>query len=76
MCTGDGNGAAISCKVMGGSACGIAVQVLDVFKVGRPPPLCQTEQMLSYFTSISDLQVELLKAVHVMLPKIPVRQLV
>ena len=39
LCTGDGYGAAVSWKVMGGSACGIALQALKVLKVGGPPPL-------------------------------------
>ena len=76
MCTGDGNGAAVSWEVIGGSACGIAVQTLNVLKVGWPPPLCQTEGMLSSSTSASGLPADTLKSVHVMLPKLPVRQLV
>ena len=61
---------------MGGSACGIAVQALDILKVGRPPPLCQTERMLSSSTSVSGLHVDILESMHVMLTKLPVRQLV
>ena len=32
--------------------------------------------MLSSFTSASGLHVDMLKSVHVMLPKLPIRQLV
>lgn len=73
LCTGDGNGSAVSWKVLGGSACDIAVQVLNVLKVGRPFPLCQTQRMLSSSTSASGLHVDILKSVHVMLPKLQVR---
>ena len=61
---------------MGDSACGIAVQVLSVLKVGRQPPLSQTERMLSSSTSASGLHADLLTSLPVMLPKVPVRQLV
>ena len=63
---------------MGGSACGIASRapaLLDVLKGGRPHLLCQTERMLSSSTSASGLHVDILKSVHVMLPKLPIRQL-
>ena len=73
LCTGDGNGAAVSWGVMGGSACGIAVQTLNVLKVGWPPPLCRPEGMLSSSTSASGLPADILKSVHVMLPNLPVR---
>ena len=76
LCTGDGNGSAVSWKVLGGSACSRAVQALNVVKVGRPPLLCQTERMLSSSISASGLHVDLLKSVHEMLPILPIRQLV
>ena len=47
-----------------------------VLKVSRPPALCQTERMLSSFTSASDLHVDILESVRVMLPELTVRQLV
>ena len=74
FCTGDGTGSAVSWKVVGGSACDIAVQALNVLEVGRPPPLCQIERMLSSSTSASGLHVDILTSVHVLLPKL--RQLV
>ena len=46
------------------------------FKVGRPPPLCKTERMLSSSTSASGLHLDILKSVHVTLSKPSVRQLV
>ena len=85
LCTRDGDGAAVSWEVVGGSACGIAVQTLNVLQVGWPPrppptpPLCQIEGMLSSPTSASGLPADILKSVHVMLqnlPVLPVRQLV
>ena len=76
LCTGDGNGSAVGWKVMGGSACGIAVQALNARTVGRPPPLSQNERMLSLLTSFSGLHVDILKSVQVKLPRLPVRLLV
>ena len=62
LCTDDGNGAAVGCKVMGRSACSIAVQALNVLKVGRSLPLCQIERMLSSTTSASGLHIDILKS--------------
>ena len=71
LCTGDGNGAAASWKVKGGSACGI-VQAFNILKVGGPLPLCQTERMLSSSTLASGLHVDILRYVPVTLHKVPV----
>ena len=64
----DGNGAAISWKVAGSFACGIAVQTLEVVRVGRPPILHKFDHVLFCSTSASGLPT--LKSVDVMLPKV------
>ena len=46
------NSEAESGKMVGGFARSIAVQLL---KVSRPPPLCQSEQLLSFSPSASGM---------------------
>ena len=53
----------------GGKSC-LQHSSADALKAGRPPPLCQSDCMLSSPTSASGLHADIL------LPKLPVRQLV